>query len=123
VLFGLHPSSDQPDAFFKRLAGLIQYTLRSRAGQVTLPELAAATGQREVTVQWGLDWMVARGYITSLEKDAGVILVSAGGTPDPAIQQKAERAVRALLEETAAFRDYYLKAEPSLLFSKHKART
>jgi single-stranded-DNA-specific exonuclease len=123
VLFGLHPSSDHPDAFFKRLAGLIQYTLRSRAGQVTLPELAAATGQREVTVQWGLDWMVARGYVTSIEKDAGIMLLSAGGIPDPDLLHKAERAIRALLEETAAFRDYYLKAEPSSLVVKQKTRS
>jgi single-stranded-DNA-specific exonuclease len=120
VLFGLHPGSDQPDAFFKRLAGLVQYTLRARAGQVSLPELAAATGQREVTIQWGLDWMVARGYITRVEKAAGVMLISSGGTPDPVDQEKAERAVRSLLEETAAFRAYYLNADPHSLVSPKK---
>jgi single-stranded-DNA-specific exonuclease len=122
ILLGLQPGSDQPDAFLKRLAGLVQYALRARAGQVTLAELAAATGQREVTVQWGLDWLVARGYITRIERAAGSMVLASGGTADPLALQKAERSVRALLEETAAFRAYFRDAEPSALVASSKSR-
>jgi single-stranded-DNA-specific exonuclease len=122
VLLGLQPSSDQPDAFLKRLAGLVQYGLRVRAGLVTLAELAAATGQREVTMQWGLDWLVARGYITRIERAAGSMVLASGGTADFEAQQKAERGLRALLEETAAFRAYFRNAEPSFLMPTSKSR-
>jgi hypothetical protein len=120
ALFGLHPSSDLPDVFLKRLAGLIQYALRVRSGRVTLGDLAAATGQREITVQWGMDWLVGRGFITRIEVDAGVMNLSAGGMPDLEAQKKAERAVRALLDETAAYREYYLKSEAHTLIASVK---
>jgi len=113
ILFALPPGSDDPEAFLKRLTGLIQYALRNREGIVALTDLAAATGQREATVQWGVDWLVARGFIRCSEIDAGVLALSPGGEANREEQQKAERGLRYLLEETAAFRQYYRNAQPA----------
>jgi single-stranded-DNA-specific exonuclease len=122
VLFGHSPGSDHPESFLKHLAGLIQYALRTREGLVTLADLAAATGQREITVQWGIDWLVARGFFSCVERDAGLMTFSTGGTADRAAQQKAERGIRSLLEETAAFREYYRRSEPLSLLAGSKSR-
>jgi single-stranded-DNA-specific exonuclease len=122
VLFGLRPGSDHPQDFLKRLGGLVQYALRARQGQVTLADLAAATCQREITIHWGMEWLTARGFITRTETGPGSMSLSAGGTPDTPLQEKAEHTVRTLLEETAAFREYYLVADPFALFPGAKGR-
>lgn len=115
VLFAFPPGSDQPEAFLKRLAGLAQYAKQARGGIIALSDLAAATGQREVTVQWGIDWLVARGFFSVSEIDAGVWSLSGRGVADPQEQQRIERGIRYLLDETAAFRAYYRSAQPTSL--------
>ena len=42
--FAVDPGLDKPDAFLRRLSGLVKHTLNNRMGRVTLAELAAATG-------------------------------------------------------------------------------
>ncbi|HSV85426.1 MAG TPA: single-stranded-DNA-specific exonuclease RecJ [Levilinea sp.] len=122
ILFGLQPGSDQPEAFLKRLAGLVQYAIKARRGIVALSDLTAATAQREVTVQWGIDWLIAGGFFASREIDAGVWSLSSGSSPNPEEQHKVERGIRYLLDETAAFRAYFRNAHPSSLVPGAKSR-
>jgi hypothetical protein len=110
-LFGVSPESDRPEAFLQRLAGLLKHTLRASQGRVSIPTLAAATGQRQAAVRLGLDWLVARGHLRVLAEEGDEIVIAAGdGVPGDDLAER-EAQLKAVLEETAAYRDYFLKAD------------
>jgi single-stranded-DNA-specific exonuclease len=117
-VFSHDPGVNGPEAFLKRLAGLCKYVLRTREGQVRLAVLAAATAQREATVQAGLAWLEAGGHLAMLSQEAGSDVHLLPGTaengrsPDHAV--RAEQ-LKALLEESAAYRAYFSRADASRL--------
>ncbi len=114
ALFAVPPQTEKLTPFLQRLSGLVKYALRANDGQVSLAQLAAAAAQGELTVRLGLDWLAAKGYIT-IEEDQGEVLRLAEGqtqaedTSVDAAQLAAQIAV--LLDEAAAFRDYYRRTE------------
>ncbi len=118
ILCGLPPASDHPEPFLKRLAGLARHVLSARQGWISLAQLEAATGQREITVEMGLEWLSARGFVRVDEREDGRIHLAPGGSIDPQAQQQAEAGLKYLLQETAAFRAFYLRADPALLTRK-----
>jgi single-stranded-DNA-specific exonuclease len=116
-LFAVDPRLDQVEAFLKRLAGLVKHVLGGMQGQVRLANLAAATGQREVTVQKGLAWLAAGGHLTILEANVEEIRITSGGQVSQAEASMLAAQLRALLQETAAFRAYYTRADKEKIFS------
>jgi single-stranded-DNA-specific exonuclease len=112
VLFNANSVSDQPGEFLKRLAGLVRFSLKNRQGAVTIHELAAALGQREASVQRGLDWLAARGFVHTISVTDQSIQLGEGGQPDQDNAAALDEEIRYLLQETAAFRTYYLRANP-----------
>jgi single-stranded-DNA-specific exonuclease len=116
-LFGIPPETDQPQAFLQRLAGLVKYAIARKGGEISPPALAAATAQREVSVRAGLAWLETRGHIRMLERRGDQVVVSAGeGGPGKA-QDGATAQLKALLEETSAYRAYFLRANPERLIN------
>ncbi len=138
-LFNIPPEAEKLTPFLQRLAGLVKYALRTRQGQVELGHLAAATGQSLLAVRLGLDWMAAAGYI-AIQDDQGEMLLLAsaqvsqagtektGSETEDALPGESGREkmpspdrlgtqVAALLEESAAFRGYYRRAEADTLVS------
>jgi single-stranded-DNA-specific exonuclease len=120
-LFGTPPPAgagpgahERTEAFLTRLAGLVRYALHStRRGRVSPIELAAATAEKETTVQAGLDWLVARGQILPPEPDGdGLQLQPGAGAADPEALALARARLDALLAESDAFREY-LRAAPA----------
>ena len=115
IWFGVSTSTDQLAPFLTRLGGLVQFALKNRSGQVTLPELSAATAQRDVTVRKGLAWLAAQGHISRVEDDPVSISLAVGGTRDPLKSGQLERELAFLLQETAAFRKFCQKVDLRLL--------
>ncbi len=125
VLFGLDPGSDQPGVFMQRLAGLVKHALRARGGTTTVSALAAATAQREATVRAGLEWLAARGGLRVIqiwgdrvqlaEPERNGRGVAALADSQRAAERGARAQLEALLAETAAYRDYFGKAELAAL--------
>lgn len=113
VLFGVDPASTQPEAFLKRLAGLVKFRL-SQNGSLPLAELAAATAQRPAAVLAGLDWLRARGLIeyTLLEEQLN-LTPGAAAAPNalPGIQTR----LNAELAEAAAYRQHFRQLSPEVL--------
>ncbi len=118
VLCGLQPTPDQPEAFLKRLVGLSKHVLSAQEGWVPLAQLAAAMGQREITVEMGLEWLAARGFVHLAERDEGRIRLETGRASDPQALKQAEVGLKYLLQETSAFRAYYLRVGADLLVKK-----
>ncbi len=115
VLFAVDPGLDRMDMFLRRLAGLVKYSLRSSQGWVSLPSLAAATAHRLATVRLGLDWLQAGGHLHIVSTDDNTALLEQGdGISQPGITEIATR-LSAILNETAAYRQYYTRADKDAL--------
>ncbi len=115
-LFGIDPGLDHPEAFLKRLAGLTRYALNSHQGRAKVSTLAAATAQREATVRQGIAWLAARGHLVVLSEDGDEIQLAEGNhVADPKGFQKPLGSLKALLEETAAYRAHFARADKEAL--------
>ncbi len=114
-LFGIDPGLDQPEKLLKRLAGLTKHALNSNAGRVSISMLAAATAQREATVRAGLAWLAARGHLAILDKDGDKVHLAAGNQQASADLPQTAARLKALLEETAAYRAHFARAEKETL--------
>jgi single-stranded-DNA-specific exonuclease len=110
-LFGQPSNGDDLKGFLTRLAGLVKYVLNEEGGQVALVALAAATAQREATVQAGLDWLAARGQLRLAEATGDALTLGPGGGRPHPEARKIQARLKALLEETAAYRGFFLRAD------------
>jgi hypothetical protein len=116
-LFAHDPGTDTPDAFLRRLTGLVKHTLSARAGCAAVAQLAAAAAQREATVRLGLAWLAARGHVRIVtETDGEVQLAPSNGSSTPDADLKAlDARLRAALAETTAYRAYFRKVDAATL--------
>jgi len=120
AVFAIDPQMDQSTAFLQRLGGLLKYALARRSGRVSLANLAAATAQREWTVRLGLEWWAAKERLALLPGAPDELIVA---RPDPTIPEISggfdsaalsalEEQIALLLDETRAFRAYFLRHKP-----------
>ncbi|MFT3893925.1 MAG: single-stranded-DNA-specific exonuclease RecJ [Anaerolineales bacterium] len=114
-LIGVSPAEEKTDEFLKKLAGLVKYTINQRSGNVTVQELAAVTGQRERAVRIGLEWLTAGGHVSISGEEEALLLSRGNGETNQYIQKELFVAVRGILEETAAYRLYFQRAEVDTL--------
>ena len=115
-LFAIDPELDEPGQFLQRLAGLAKYAIKAHQGQVALSTLAPATAHREATVLAGLDLLQAQGHILILEHgEQRICLAASRSTSKPDTSGSATAHLRALLEETAAYRASFARAEKDSL--------
>jgi hypothetical protein len=115
VLFGIQGPATEPSAFLPRLVGLVKYTLSRKQGLADLEVLAAASGQRAGTVRAGLHLLAARGDLRVLEEgDTTIHLMPGDRRPNPELENIHAHLI-ALLQETAAYRAFFAKADPERL--------
>ncbi len=110
VIFAVDPDDSSPEAFLRRLAGLVKYALDKNAGQARLAQLAAATAQREAAVRLGLQWMEQRGLVEVTISD-GTAYFGAGKFHDPAQAGQTLARLKTLITEINAYRKYFKTAE------------
>jgi single-stranded-DNA-specific exonuclease len=114
-LFGVSPEPEKPDAFLARMAGFAKYVINQKGGKVKVAELAVATGQREGVIRLSLEWLAAGGHI-SIQRDEGTVVLSTGnGESNQYLQRELYLAVKGILEETAAYRAHFQRAEAESL--------
>jgi len=119
-LFAIVPEPMKTDEFLARLAGMTKYAINNKGGKVSINELAVATAQRVSAVRIGLEWLAAGGHV-SIVGDASrdAVLLSAGnGDANQYLQKELYTAVKGILEETTAYRVYFLNAKAESLFSQ-----
>jgi hypothetical protein len=108
-IFGSHPGLKQFAPFIERLSGLVKFALRRPGQPVELASLAAALAHQVSTVRLGLAWLEAKGVIVSEPIAEEQILLRRGtGEPSPNLKQ-TEASLNKSLEETEAFRRFYLR--------------
>jgi single-stranded-DNA-specific exonuclease len=105
-LVAQNPPVEKADEFLTRLAGMVKFVIAKKAGETKISELAAATAQREITVRIGLEWLAAGGHVTVSGEDDAVLLSQRSGEGNEYVRKELYLAVKGLLEETAAYRNY-----------------
>jgi single-stranded-DNA-specific exonuclease len=116
-LFGVSPGPEKADAFLGRLAGLAKYVINQKGGIVTVAELAVVTGQREGAIRLGLEWLAAGGHV-SIQRDDGTVQLSPGNhESNQYLQRELYLAVKGILEETAAYRLHFQRADAESLMN------
>lgn len=117
ILCAVENNPDTVPIFLEKLTGMVRFAIAKRHGTIEVDKLAAALNQRASLISAGLDWLTGRGYIRVVEETPTNLLVVEGGTPDPAVVNKAEARIQSLLDETRAFREYYRRADAVRLIS------
>lgn len=114
-LIGVPPAEEKTDAFLLRLAGLTKFVMNQRGGNVTVRELAAVTGQRESAVRIGLEWLAAGGHVSVAGEEEALVLSKGSGETNQYLQKELFVAIKGILEETAAYRAYFSRADAAVL--------
>jgi single-stranded-DNA-specific exonuclease len=110
-VFGISPAEEKPDEFLSHLAGLCKYVLNQRRGKVTVQELASAMAARESAVRIGLEWLAAGGHIAVVGEGEALVISRGSGETNQYLQRELFLAVRGILEETAAYRAHFARAD------------
>ena len=111
VIFGVDPSEITLEAFLKRLAGLVKYTLERMDGKAALSRLAAASAQRETTVMLGLEWMEQRGMVKLRSSENGKITLEPGAGASSTAENALTVRLQTILSESTAYRQYFHAAD------------
>jgi single-stranded-DNA-specific exonuclease len=117
-LFGVNPGMDDPKAFLKRLVGLVKSKVKTSPGIINLSALAGATSQRIQTIRTGLEWLEDRGHLRLETIDQATVKITLGNKNNNEDTKTSSTRLNAMLNESAAFRRYYLTASKERLLSK-----
>jgi single-stranded-DNA-specific exonuclease len=116
-LFGINPyPPDQTHRFLEYCAGLLKFGIRQKMGEMEISGLERLTGQSQSTILAGLEWFSAHGDIQFLILPGGKIKLASPGQMDSLKLEIMEKKLTSLLNETRAFRSYYLRTEIENLF-------
>jgi len=115
-LLAISPLTEKADEFLARLAGMLKFAMNQRGGKVSAKELATATAHREATIRLGLEWLAAGGHIKVEEENDELHLANGDGIANQYLQRELYLAVKGLLEETAAYRNHFVRADAKSLF-------
>ena len=117
-VFALAPQAISTDEFLKQMAGLAKFVINQRAGKVTVQELAAVTGQREGAAQIGLEWLAAGGHISAQAEEDAYHVSAGNGVTNQYLQKELYVAVKGILQETAAYRAHFGRANLKSLLAE-----
>jgi len=116
-VIGVSPAKEKTDEFLARLAGMAKFAINNKGGKVSVNELAVATAGRVNAVRIGLEWLSAGGHVTAVPEEDAVLLSAGNGEANQYLQKELFVAVRGILDETTAFRDYFSRADLKQFFS------
>jgi len=108
VLCGLRPDVETMRVFLARLAALVKYAVNQRDGAAGLEELAAALGERERSVQVGLQVLRALGKLNYQVCASGEYRMRLADVAPNDQLAALQKRLRLLLQETRAYRNYWL---------------
>ena len=121
-LVGRDPEADHLEAFLRCLLSMCKYSLKYEKGLVSIKKMAGATAQNENTVKKGLDWLVARGYITASRINKSDLIIRNGNHRVSKYLEQITGKLRELLEETAGYRFHFFNADKNRLIKSCKEK-
>lgn len=107
---------DTASSFIRHLMGMIKFALVHHGGRLTLADIATAMVHRDATVRLAVDWLVAQGKLRIIVRTDETLVVRAGDAPPVANAAMLGNTLRELLAETAAYRQFFQRAQLAALF-------
>jgi single-stranded-DNA-specific exonuclease len=105
------PAEPEPvQKFLSQLAGMVKFSLREKEGRLDYQNLAAATAQSVLAVRLGIDCLAAQGFYQVYVDETGNKLLRSGGIKDEQVSIEQLSVLREILEETNAYRKFFLRA-------------
>ncbi len=111
ILFSRRSQTENKAQFLLRLAALVKYAINHKDGVVGLEVLAAATGQRELAVQVGLQVLRALGKLDYQVRESGQYQLEQADAAPRSGLEKLEKRLDLLLREARAYRNYWQTME------------
>jgi len=118
VLFDRNARLDSAREFLQRLTSLVKYDVTSRGGRCEIGRLAAALGHRNITIRKGIDWLEARGIISVIHDDGDTLMLDRAERRPADYLDAVYQDLQSLLEETAAYRTFFSRAEARSLLPR-----
>ncbi len=117
VLAGGLPKAESSEALLQRIAGMAHYALRQYEGVLDLTKAAAAAATSTDVIQGALLWWAARGDLVVVDhyEEGKVRLLVGDEQQNQAKQADYLKQFNRLLDEIAAYRSYFLRADPKRL--------
>jgi len=109
-VLGVSPNVESTEEFLTRLAGMTKHVINNKSGKTSIQELAVATAQREGAVRIGLEWLAAGGHVAIVPEGEAVLLSNGSSEANQYLQKELYVAVRGILHETTAYREYFARA-------------
>lgn len=117
VLVGRGGVAAEMGEFLNHLAGLVKYAIGQKGGMVDIADLAARMGHREVSVRWGLAWLVAKGIVRVEERGDQSVALTIPGAADVEQTKKAGEQLVEALKETAAYERFFMTKDVLLVMA------
>jgi single-stranded-DNA-specific exonuclease len=111
LFFAINPNFDTPRTFINRLGGLAKFLLNRKDGNGKISRLACLTAQTISNVKLGLRWLETQGMISITFKDEDEFSIQAGTKWNEEARIETERLLTLSLDEVAAYRSYYVRAD------------
>lgn len=109
IIFGQLSTEPTLESFLQRLGGLLKFALKSKGGETSLQELAAAMAQRVDAVRYGLNWFQRNGQLEIEIRARGGVSISHNRTDsDRSDQASLEKLLSNVLAETVAYRKNWM---------------
>lgn len=108
IIFGARAQQEKLSDFLARLAALVKYAVNKRDGRAGLELLAAALGERERSVQVGLQVLRALGKLDYQLRASGEVLLELENAAPARQLEGLQKRLSLLLRETRAYRKYWL---------------
>ena len=116
-LFGNISTESNMKRLIWTLGAMINYAFEYYQGILSIPKLAAATNQRESTINLCIKYFESIGKIRISETSSHKMTVEKGGISNREYAKTISESLQKLLNETTAFQNYYLSNEPQRLFT------
>lgn len=110
VVFAADPGLTYPQDFLADLAGMLKYAINRQEGLISVSRLAAALGQRETAIHYGLSLLSSQGKISIIESDKQWARVIMGGSRSKSQINVSLTNLKEVLDETNAFRNFFCRA-------------
>jgi len=117
ALFNENCREKEIKSFLNQLAGLVRFALSTRQGIFILGELVAATGQTEIAVQKGIEWLESKGYIRICNIIDNQYFISEESEENSPAEKLITRSLIDIFIETTAFQSFYETVSAELLIN------
>jgi len=108
ILFGMRAAREATKPFLARLVALVKYAVNQKGGRAAVEVLAAAMGERERSVQVGLQVLRALGKLDCQVGAAGEYRLELADRAPSDQLATLQKRLSLLLRETRAYRNYWL---------------